>query len=58
MLVPYWSSKLHKARMKVQQVSARTGEMEVQAGEDDEDGVRVTGSGVKVMEGRILVDAP
>ena len=55
LLVPYWSSKLDKSLMKVKQVSERTGVATVENTATVEGYVTVTASGVKVMEGKILV---
>ena len=41
--------------MKVKQVSDRTGEAEIDTTSGEEGFVALTGSGVKVMEGKILV---
>ncbi|KEF56469.1 uncharacterized protein A1O9_08050 [Exophiala aquamarina CBS 119918] len=55
-LAPYWGSKLGKSCMKAKQVSERTGEAEVESIVNDGGGhVGLTGSGVLIMEGRILV---
>ena len=54
-LIPYWSSKLGKSRMKVKQVSERTGEAQIDTTSGEGGFVVLTGSGVKVMEGKILV---
>jgi len=58
LLIPYWSSKLDKSSMKVMQVSERTGTATVENNATVRGYVSVTASGVKVMDGRILVPAP
>lgn len=55
-LAPYWSAKLGTSCMKVKQVSERTGEAEVESIVSDGGGyVSLMGSGVLVMEGKVLV---
>lgn len=54
-LIPYWSSNLKKPSMKVKQVSERTGDAQTESVTSNQGYVAVSGSGVKVMEGRIMV---
>lgn len=49
-LVPYWSSRLGRTRMRARQVSARGGELECTLADDR---VELTGGAVLVLEGRM-----
>ena len=55
LLAPYWFSRLGKSSLKVKQVSERTGEAEVENLMAKDGYVILSGSGVQVMEGKILV---
>ncbi|EXJ68288.1 uncharacterized protein A1O5_08903 [Cladophialophora psammophila CBS 110553] len=54
-LIPYWASRLSKTAMKVKQVSARTGMVDAESITSKEGYVAVTGSGITVMQGKMLV---
>jgi PhzF family phenazine biosynthesis protein len=51
-LIPYWASRLGKSQMFARQISARGGELWC---EDRGERVRIAGSAVKYLEGRIHV---
>ncbi|KIV89086.1 hypothetical protein PV10_08692 [Exophiala mesophila] len=54
-LIPYWASRLGKSSLKVKQISERTGEVTVEAAAPGTDRAMLIASGVKIMEGKILV---
>ncbi|KIW95166.1 uncharacterized protein Z519_03750 [Cladophialophora bantiana CBS 173.52] len=58
LLIPYWASRLSKTAMKAKQVSARTGMVDAESIASKEGYVAVTGSGITVMQGKMLVPEP